>query len=90
MNKKKIVKSTDDCEIAHCDISQCAFQGGKNRGYEATIYNLDVLNKLGMCCFRGNTKAREIRNKFNDVLVKEETNKNTLPAISKEDQFFLI
>ena len=41
--------------------------------YETTIYNLEVLNKLGMCCFRGNQKAKEIRNKFNDVLVKYET-----------------
>ena len=80
----------DDGEIAHCDISQCAFQGGNNRGYEATIYNLDVLNKLGMCCFRGNKKAREIRNKFNDILVKEETNQNTLPAIDKEDKLILL
>lgn len=80
----------DDGEIAHCDISQCSFSGGNNREYEATIYNLDVLNKLGMCCFRGNKKAREIRNKFNDILVKEETNQNTLPAIDKEDKLILL
>lgn len=41
--------------------------------YKTTLYNLEVLNKLGMCCFRGNKKAKEIRNKFNDVLVKAET-----------------
>ena len=41
--------------------------------HKTTIYNLEVLNKLGMCCFRGNKKAKEIRNKFNDVLVKQET-----------------
>ena len=41
--------------------------------HKTTIYNLEVLNKLGMCCFRGNKKAKEIRNKFNDVLVKHET-----------------
>ena len=41
--------------------------------YQTTMYNLEVLNKLGMCCFRGNKKAKEIRNKFNDVLVKAET-----------------
>jgi hypothetical protein len=80
----------DDGEIACCDISQCAIPGGKNREYEATIYNLDVLNKLGMCCFRGNKKAREIRNKFNDILVKEETNQNTLPALNKEDKLILL
>lgn len=42
--------------------------------YNTTIYNLEVLNKLGMCCFRGNKHAKEIRNAFNDVLVKHETN----------------
>ena len=41
--------------------------------HKTTIYNLEVLNKLGMCCFRGNKKAKEIRNKFNDVLIKHET-----------------
>ena len=41
--------------------------------HKTTIYNLEVLNKLGMCCFRGNRKAKEIRDKFNDVLVKHET-----------------
>ena len=41
--------------------------------HKTTLYNLEVLNKLGMCCFRGNKKAKEIRNKFNDVLVKHET-----------------
>ena len=41
--------------------------------HKTAIYNLEVLNKLGMCCFRGNKKAKEIRNKFNDVLVKHET-----------------
>ena len=41
--------------------------------HKTTIYNLEVLNKLGMCCFRGNKKAKEIRNKFNDVLVERET-----------------
>lgn len=41
--------------------------------HNTTIYNLEVLNKLGMCCFRGNKKAKDIRNKFNDVLVERET-----------------
>ena len=41
--------------------------------HPTTIYNLTVLNKLGMCCFRGNKKAKEIRDKFNDVLIKHET-----------------
>lgn len=47
--------------------------------YETTIYNLEVLNKLGMCCFRKNKKAKEIRNKFNDVLVAAETQLPTRP-----------
>lgn len=46
--------------------------------YQTAIYNLEVLNKLGMCCFRGNKKAKEIRNAFNDVLVKHETNQNQI------------
>ena len=41
--------------------------------HPTTIYNLTVLNKLGMCCFRKNRKAKEIRDKFNDVLVESET-----------------
>lgn len=41
--------------------------------HQTAIYNLEVLNKLGMCCFRSNKKARAIRNAFNDVLVKHET-----------------
>ena len=43
------------------------------RDHKTTIYNLEVLNKLGMCCFRKNRKAKEIRDKFNDVLVERET-----------------
>ena len=41
--------------------------------HPTTIYNLTVLNRLGMCCFRKNRKAKEIRDKFNDVLVERET-----------------
>ena len=63
----------EDKEIAYCDISQYAIPGGNNRAYETTLYNLTVLNCLGMCCFRKNKKAKEIRNKFNDVLVERET-----------------
>ena len=47
--------------------------------HKTTIYNLEVLNKLGMCCFRGNRKAKEIRNKFNDVLVERETKQQPQP-----------
>ena len=51
--------------------------------HKTAIYNLEVLNKLGMCCFRGNKKAKEIRDKFNDVLVKHET--QTQPEMSDEE-----
>ena len=51
--------------------------------HKTAIYNLEVLNKLGMCCFRGNKKAKEIRDKFNDVLVKHET--QSQPEMSDEE-----
>ena len=41
--------------------------------HPTAIYNLTVLNRLGMCCFRKNKKAKEVRDKFNDVLVDRET-----------------
>lgn len=85
-NLESLVK---DGEVAEYEKTYCAIPGGNQRFYETAIYNLEVLNKLGMCCFRGNKKAREIRNKFNDILVKEETKQNTLPVVSKEDQFLL-
>lgn len=63
----------DDEEIAQSDISYYAIPGGNNRTYETTLYNLNVLNRLGMCCFRKNKEAKKVRDKFNDVLVKHET-----------------
>lgn len=63
----------EDEEIAYCDISQYAIPGGNNRTYETTLYNLNVLNRLGMCCFRKNKEAKKVRDKFNDVLVERET-----------------
>lgn len=56
--------------------------------HDVTLYNLTVFNKIAMT-FIDNPKAVEIRSKFNDVLVKEETKKNTVPALSEEDHFFL-
>ena len=41
--------------------------------HPTTIYNLDVMNRLGMCCFRKNKKAKGVRDKFNDVLLDRET-----------------
>ena len=75
-NLESLVK---DGEIAEYEKTYCAIPGGNQRLYETAIYNLEVLNKLGMCCFRGNKKAREIRNKFNDVLVEKETRKFPIP-----------
>lgn len=63
----------EDEEIAQSDISYYAIPGGNNRTYETTLYNLNVLNRLGMCCFRKNKEAKKVRDKFNDVLVKHET-----------------
>lgn len=59
-----------DCEISQSTVIT---EDSMGRDHKTTIYNLTVLNKLGMCCFRKNKKAKEIRNKFNDVLVERET-----------------
>lgn len=63
----------EDEEIAQSDISYYAIPGGNNRTYETALYNLNVLNRLGMCCFRKNKEAKKVRDKFNDVLVERET-----------------
>ena len=50
-------------------------------GYNTTtLYDLDVFNKLAMT-FIDNPKAVEIRNAFNDVLVKEETSVTTTGCV---------
>ena len=59
-----------DCGKAQTTV---VIKDSMGRDHKTTLYNLEMLNKLGMCCFRGNKKAKEIRNKFNDVLVKHET-----------------
>lgn len=63
----------EDEEIAQSDILDYAIPGGNNRTYETALYNLNVLNRLGMCCFRKNKEAKRVRDKFNDVLIKHET-----------------
>ena len=65
----------DDGEIGLPEISgrRLNIEDACGVPHKTTIYNLTVLNKLGMCCFRGNKKAKEIRDKFNDVLVERET-----------------
>ena len=87
-NIKSLVEDGELDESKNFDTT-IKYRDSQNREHSVKIYNLEVLNKLGMCCFRGNQKARDIRNKFNDVLVKEETKQNTLPALSEEDHFFL-
>lgn len=67
-----------DGELHSTEFRTVQIPGGNNRVYDTSVYNLEVLNKLGMCCFRGNKKAKEIRNAFNDVLVKHETNQNQI------------
>ena len=64
----------DDGEIGLPEISGRRINIEDSCGvpHPTTIYNLTVLNKLGMCCFRGNKKAKGIRDKFNDVLVERE------------------
>lgn len=58
-----------------------------NGSVKTTLYDIKVFNHLAM---RLDTdRAWEEKEKFNDILVKEETKQTTLPAVSKEDQFFL-
>ena len=73
----------DDGEIGLPEISGRRINIEDARGvpHPTTIYNLTVLNRLGMCCFRKNKKAKEVRDKFNDVLVKHETQAQTQPTI---------
>ena len=65
----------EDGEICYAETSERRAMRRDSGGvpHPVVLYNLEVLNKLGMCCFRGNKKAKEIRNAFNDVLVKHET-----------------
>ena len=79
-----------DGEVSAESCQDLNLQDSAGVPHKTSIFNLEVLNKLGMCCFRGNQKAREIRKKFNNVLVKEETTKNTLPVIDKEDKLILL
>lgn len=71
----------EDGEIVDSENSQTTVvvEDSLGRDHSVIIYNLEVLNKLGMCCFRGNKQAKEIRDKFNDVLVEKETKKFPIP-----------
>lgn len=72
--ERNIGSLVDDGEVLDKNVRDASILDFSGVPHKTTIYNLEVLNKLGMCCFRGNKKAKEIRNAFNDVLVKHETN----------------
>lgn len=63
----------EDEEVSEKNFRDASILDLNGVPHKTTIYNLEVLNKLGMCCFRGNKRAKAIRDKFNDVLVKHET-----------------
>ena len=74
--RNNIEELAQEGELGDCKIFQRRVNIEDSCGvpHPTTIYNLTVLNRLGMCCFRKNRKAKEIRDKFNDVLVERETN----------------
>ena len=43
-----------DCGKAQTTV---VIKDSMGRDHKTTLYNLEMLNKLGMCCFRGNKKA---------------------------------
>ena len=73
--RNNIEELAQEGELGDCKIFQRRINIEDSGGvpHPTTIYNLTVLNRLGMCCFRKNRKAKEIRDKFNDVLVERET-----------------
>lgn len=72
--RNNIASLVQDEEVSEKNFRDAQILDSNGVPHPVTLYNLEVLNKLGMCCFRGNKKAKEIRNAFNDVLVKHETN----------------
>ena len=73
--RNNIEELAQEGELGDCKIFQRRINIEDSCGvpHPTTLYNLTVLNRLGMCCFRKNRKAKEIRDKFNDVLIKHET-----------------
>ena len=71
--ERNIESLIEDQEVSDKNVRDASVLDINGVPHKTTIYNLEVLNKLGMCCFRGNKKAKEIRNKFSDVLVEHET-----------------
>ena len=73
--RNNIEELAQEGELGDCKIFQRRLNIEDSCGvpHPTTIYNLTVLNRLGMCCFRKNKEAKKVRDKFNDVLVKHET-----------------
>lgn len=73
--RNNIEELAQEGELGDCKIFQRRINIEDSCGvpHPTTIYNLTVLNRLGMCCFRKNKEAKKVRDKFNDVLVKHET-----------------
>ena len=66
-------------------LTTVVIEDSLGRGHSVVIYNLEVLNKLAMLCFKGNPYAQEIRNKFSDILTAYETGVSVDPAPSVPD-----
>lgn len=73
--RNNIEELAQEGELGDCKIFQRRINIEDSCGvpHPTTIYNLTVLNRLGMCCFRKNKEAKKVRDKFNDVLIKHET-----------------
>ena len=73
--RNNIEELAQEGELGDCKIFQRRISIEDSCGvpHPTTIYNLNVLNRLGMCCFRKNKKAKGVRDKFNDVLLDRET-----------------
>ena len=84
----EMLVQSGDLDEPHFCVSLNVPNSNGRGSVKSVIYNLAVLNKIAMT-FIDNQRAVEIRKAFNDILVKEETAKNTLPALSAEDNFFL-
>jgi hypothetical protein len=65
-----LINTGDIDDVQNCTSSQMPYSNGSL--HETTLYDLTVFNKLGMT-FIDNPRAVEIRNKFNDVIIKAET-----------------
>ena len=73
-----LINTGDLDEAKNLVSSQMPYSNGSL--HDVMLYDLEVFNKLAMT-FIDNPKAVEIRNAFNDVLVKEETKTNNSTEI---------